>query len=160
MALCPSAARSGTRPESMVYPDRAPRKYPEIRLVYYMLMNNFSRKAPISMLILYAVHSTFAIKEHLEVSRRTEKCIWTQLTYLMHKTADASKGSQALVQGAVAGSRRFRDESWFRALSRVPALHCPCQDRRSPCQHLYEECAHFVLYRILGTTAKENAVCR
>ncbi|KAI7830431.1 hypothetical protein BC939DRAFT_439293, partial [Gamsiella multidivaricata] len=64
--------------------------------------------------------------------------------------------SQALVQGAVAGSRRFRDENWFKASSRLPALHRLHQDRGSPCQRLYEDCAHLVLYRILGTTAKEG----
>ncbi|KAI7823374.1 hypothetical protein BC939DRAFT_451921, partial [Gamsiella multidivaricata] len=71
--------------------------------------------------------------------------------------------SQALVQGAVTGSRRFRDESWFKAPSRLPASHrlhqdrgSPHQDRGPPHQHLYENCAHLVLYRILGTIAKEG----
>ncbi|KAI7827033.1 hypothetical protein BC939DRAFT_445592 [Gamsiella multidivaricata] len=64
--------------------------------------------------------------------------------------------SQALVQEVVAGSRRFRDESWFRVPSRLSALHRPHQDRGSPRQHLYEECAHPILYRALDTAAKEG----
>ncbi|KAI7817158.1 hypothetical protein BC939DRAFT_466875 [Gamsiella multidivaricata] len=73
---------------------------------------------------------------HLPLAAKHGDCVQA-LLLRDARGQQAQSRSQALVQGAVAGSGRFRDE-------------------RSPRQHLYEECAHLVLYRILDTAAKEG----